>query len=246
MTSKDINILIVEDEVISLNYLVSLLETLGYKYILNASDMQGALSVVREHEIDLVFMDININGPIDGITCAKSLNREYELPIIFTTAYSDIQTIAEASEVNIFGYLVKPFDLRELTTALLVAIKRISDKRKQIHLGRDNNDTIIDLGNNQKFSMTTSTFYSGENIIDLTRKESKILNLLCANMNQNVSYIMLKNVVWQNKNIQSSTIRDSVSRLKRKTPDLNIVTIIGLGYILKKWNDPYKVVRSTL
>lgn len=98
----NISILIVEDEVISTHYLIGILESLNINTIYDATCMEEALNIVREHHIDLVFMDINIDGAEDGITCSKVINEEYFIPIIFTTAYGDSQTILEASDTNSF------------------------------------------------------------------------------------------------------------------------------------------------
>ena len=56
----------------------------------------------------------------------------------------------------------------------------------------------------------------------LTKKELEVLDILCKNINKHISYEYLKDIVWINKNISDSTVRDVVSRLKKKLDDINI------------------------
>ena len=100
MINKEINILIVEDEIISSEYLLSILQSLSFRTIYTATNMDSALEIVKKYKIDITFMDINISGSVDGISCAKILNMQYYLPIIFTTAYKDSDTIKELIILN--------------------------------------------------------------------------------------------------------------------------------------------------
>ncbi|HRM78104.1 MAG TPA: helix-turn-helix domain-containing protein, partial [Aliarcobacter cryaerophilus] len=71
-------------------------------------------------------------------------------------------------------------------------------------------------------------------VVALTKKELEVLDILCKNINKNISYEYLKDIVWINKNISDSTVRDVVSRLKKKLDDINIENISNFGYVLKK------------
>ena len=68
----------------------------------------------------------------------------------------------------------------------------------------------------------------------LTKKELEVLDILCKNINKHISYEYLKDIVWINKDISDSTVRDVVSRLKKKLDDINIENISNFGYVLKK------------
>lgn len=90
-------------------------------------------------------MDINLEGATDGIQCAILMNRIAPIPIIYTTALGDTQTILDTSDTNVYGYLIKPFDKQDIEAALTVAISRIKQSAKQasiqppsgmLHLGR--------------------------------------------------------------------------------------------------------------
>ena len=232
MKNKNLNILIVEDEVISAEYLKDILESFNISNIYDTSNMDNALDIVKKYKIDIVFMDINIDGSTDGITCAKILNEHYFLPIIFTTAYGDSATIAEASDTNIFGYLIKPFEANEVEASLTTALKTIETITNNTKPINKSNENIIELGMGQKYNLLCKTFYINNIAINLTNNELNILNILCNNLDTNISYEVLKEKIWNNKDISNSTIRDTISRLKKKTPNLNITNIISFGYIL--------------
>lgn len=234
MKNKDLNILIVEDEVISTQYLIDILESLDFVNIYDATNMNDALHIVKNHKIDIAFMDINIQGPTDGIACAKILNEHTFLPIIFTTAYGDSATISEASETNVFGYLIKPFEANEVEATLSITLKRVEHFMSKINYENTHKSHILDLGMNQKYDFSNKTFYVNNTAINLTTNELEVLYIFSKNINQNISYSRLKESVWNNKDISNSTIRDTVSRLKRKTPNLNIDNIVNFGYILKR------------
>ncbi len=70
--------------------------------------------------------------------------------------------------------------------------------------------------------------------ISLTKKELSVLNFFCRNINQNISYDTMREYIWYSKSVSSSTIRDTVSRLKNKIPEVDIENIINFGYVLKK------------
>ncbi|KIM11451.1 MAG: hypothetical protein KU37_04335 [Sulfuricurvum sp. PC08-66] len=227
---KELAVLIVEDEAISTRYLADILRSLGCTHLFSATSMEGAVALAKQHRFDLVFMDINIEGPHDGITCAKRLNQLYFLPTIFTTAYGDSRTISEASQTNIFAYLIKPFEANDVEATLRIALKHLQKHKEppQNSLRKEE----IALGAGQTYSPSTMTFCIQDYPIALTQKELSILHLLATNLNNNISYETLKTFAWENPEIANSTIRDTVSRLKKKAPKLRIETIIGLGYVL--------------
>lgn len=232
--NKDVNILIVEDEIISTEYLKNILYSLEFENIFTAENFEEALEEIKKQEIDLIFMDINISGSIDGINCAKILNKHYFLPIIFTTAYCDKETMIEAINTNCFGYIVKPFSVNEVQSSLLLTLSKLKEVKSSLLKENINlQQNVISLGFGQKFDFLNKTFYVNSIPINLTKNETNLLYVFCKNINQNLSYEILKEEVWTNKDISDSTIRDTVSRLKKKASNLNLENIVNLGYILK-------------
>lgn len=230
MKTKSCNILIVEDEFINAKFVEDTLISLGHKVASICASADEAIQLAKNDKIDLAFMDINIEGGTDGIMCATLLNQHYCIPIIYMTAYNDTNTIEEASDTNIYGYLIKPFDKKDIEASLNVAIK-ISLKSKiepQIKIAPKN----INLGHNYIYTFKTKTLKIDNIYIKLTKKESLILHLFCLNINQNISYALLLEYIWKNKDVADSTIRDVIFRLRKKAPLLDIENISKLGYCL--------------
>lgn len=187
---------------------------------------------MQNTRFDFAFLDINIEGRIDGIQCAKLMNENYFLPIIFTTAYNDTNTMQEASTTNMFGYLMKPFEKEDVEAALHIALNRIrmtTTPKEQTYSEKEE----IQLGGNQRFSFKSQTFFVEEQTINLTKKEIAVLYVLAININQNISFETIKENVWENKEISNATIRDTIRRIRAKAPELKIQSVAGFGYILR-------------
>lgn len=226
------NVLIVEDEYINAKSIENTLSSLNQNVISIVTNANDAIDIVKNNKIDLIFMDINIEGAIDGIMCATLINQLFDIPIIYMTAYGDSQTINEASETNLYGYLIKPFDARDVEASLNVVLKILSDKAVA-SLEYKVASTTIELAENYIYNFKTRTLSIDNKKVDLTKNEGLTLHLFCLNINQNISYDLLIEYVWNNKSIINSTIRDTVSRLRKKSPLLQIESISGLGYCLK-------------
>ena len=229
MIKEKYNIMIIENECINSKFVEQVITGLGHNIVANVRDATSAIDIVKDNNIDFAFLDMSLSGSIDGILCAKMINNQKEIPIIYTTSFGDDETIEETMNTNIYGYLLKPFDARDIKIALSIAIKQIKKDRKEIKTVL----RYVNLGNNYKYDLQTQTFYIDEIPIHLTLKESEILYVLCTNINQNISYKILGDNVWIGKEISISTIRDTVLRLRKKAPLLNLDNIIGIGYCLK-------------
>lgn len=229
---KKYNILIVEDEFINAQFIEKAVIKLGHKVIDTVETGQEALEVIQEEEIHVVFMDINLEGSMDGIQCAKLMNQHKSMPIIYTTAFSDSVTIGEATDTNLFGYLIKPYDHHDIEAVLNLTIKQnyLNKKTLQVPSATDH----ITLYENYQYFHKTQTLCIDNKPVQLSKKESAIMYYFVSNLNQVISIEYLTEHIWHNKPISSSTIRDTILRLRKKAPDLNIRTISGLGYILEK------------
>jgi CheY-like chemotaxis protein len=107
-------ILIVEDEAILAMSLQDKLSDLGYGMPVAVDSGEQAVQVASEYHPDLVLMDIKLNGRIDGVEAARQIRSEVEIPVIFMSAYSDVDTVQLALLTCSAGYLVKPVQLESL------------------------------------------------------------------------------------------------------------------------------------
>ncbi len=117
-------ILIVEDERIVARDIEKRLKKLGYQVVASVASGEEALRQARLTLPDLVLMDIQLKGQLDGIQTAEHIHNDLDIPIIFLTAYADDETLQRAKVTEPFGYIVKPFDERDLHAAIEVALRR--------------------------------------------------------------------------------------------------------------------------
>lgn len=111
---KEMNILIVEDEMIVAMMIKLKLLNMGYRFAGHATSGEDAIKMVKEVKPDLVIIDIYLKGEIDGIEAASEIFRSYAIPIIFLTGDPSNETRVKASIANPVGYLQKPFMEEEL------------------------------------------------------------------------------------------------------------------------------------
>jgi len=115
-------VLIVEDEAIVALDLSNQIQDLGHKVVGIADNADAAVRLATQHRPDVVLMDVVIKGDRDGIEAARPIQNELGIPVIFLTAFSDTQTVDRATQVGPFGYLNKPFQIRELRAAIQLAV----------------------------------------------------------------------------------------------------------------------------
>jgi PAS domain S-box-containing protein len=115
-------ILIVEDESIVALDLRQALEEFALEVVGSAGSADEALELVEATQPDLALMDINIQGSFDGIQTARILQDPFGVPVVFLTSYSDDTTIEKATRESPYGYLLKPFNRRELKATLQLAL----------------------------------------------------------------------------------------------------------------------------
>ncbi|MBL8473862.1 MAG: EAL domain-containing protein [Rhodocyclaceae bacterium] len=125
-----VKVLVVEDErIIALN-LKRQLESLDYKVVGLAASGTQAIRLAHDLQPDLVLMDINLDGAMDGIEAATLIHAEQGTPVVFLTAYSEDSILKRAQESLPFGYLVKPAELRELHATVQMALARHTAERE--------------------------------------------------------------------------------------------------------------------
>jgi two-component system, response regulator PdtaR len=136
MTPKK-RILIVEDEAIVATDLLEHLLRLGYEVAGIAHTAHDSLRLAGEYKPDLAIMDIEIIGPRDGIDAAAALRERFKLPVIFLSSHSDIETLDRAKTCEPYGYILKPFDPRELRAIIEMALYKHAAEQERAQLLAD-------------------------------------------------------------------------------------------------------------
>jgi len=129
-------ILVVEDENIVAMDLRTTLTRLGYEVVDTVGTGPQAIEQVERREPDLVLMDIQLRGTMDGIEAADRI-RHLDVPVVYLTAFSDDATLRRARETEPFGYVLKPFDDRELQIVIELGIHRHRAQREHDQLVRE-------------------------------------------------------------------------------------------------------------
>ncbi|MCC5848134.1 MAG: response regulator [Verrucomicrobia bacterium] len=116
------SVLIVEDEPIVARDICQELEILGYNIAGEARTGESALELAAELKPDLILMDIQLAGEMDGVTAAGIIRDEMDIPVVFLTAFAGGEIFERAKKMEPFGYILKPFEERELQIVVDMAL----------------------------------------------------------------------------------------------------------------------------
>jgi len=117
-------ILVVEDERLVARELNERLTEMGHEVVACVASGEEAVEQVRARKPDLVLMDIKLQGAMDGIRAAEIIRRETGLPVIYLTAFADEHTLQRAKLTEPYGYILKPFQERELHVNIEMSLHR--------------------------------------------------------------------------------------------------------------------------
>jgi DNA-binding response OmpR family regulator len=221
---KKINILIIEDMMLTAQKMKRTLELAGYNVVAIASRSEQALDVMFQNDVDLIVADINIKGDLNGIETAQLIQKNFNVPVIFLTSYHDDTTLAEASSVNFTGYIVKPY----LDSHLLREVKLAT-----FRFGLNDNIKPIELNDGYIYDVQNKSLLKDDEKITLTKKEEQFLHILIQNKNVIISNEHVDLALWHTNITNDENRRQLLFRLRKKVPELDIQTIKGQGYILK-------------
>jgi len=120
MTSA--KILVAEDESITAKDIAETLKSQGYDVPAIASSGEEAIQKAEAIRPDLVLMDIVLKGNVDGIAAARQIRDRFDIPVVYLTAYADSEIVKRAKITEPFGYIIKPFETRELRSNIEMAL----------------------------------------------------------------------------------------------------------------------------
>jgi len=130
------NILVVEDESIVSKDIQQSLKKLGYNISGAASTGEKAITLANETRPDLILMDIMLKGDMSGIEAAEKIKEEFNIPVIYLTAYADENTLSRAKVTEPYGYIIKPFKEIDLHTSIEMALYK-HGKEQEVLKQRD-------------------------------------------------------------------------------------------------------------
>lgn len=216
-------VLVVEDDLDLINLLEEGLTMYGYA-VDKASDGDQAIEMAYIENYDIVILDINLPKK-DGFEVLDEIRKFNQgVNIIMLTARSDIDDRVKGLDFGANDYMVKPFDLKELDARMRALLRRKSVTES----------TILEAGN-MKFDTASREAFVDNQKINLTQKETGILEYLFLNKERFVSSEELIDHVWDsNADSFSNSVRVHMSSLRKKIKELSgenkIQNVIGKGY----------------
>jgi DNA-binding response OmpR family regulator len=123
--------LIIEDETLIAEELKERLSRLGFSIIAAVDTADEGIAIATREHPDLVLMDIRLKGEKDGVQAAREIREQVDVPIVYLTAHSDRLTVERVKATEYDGFLLKPFQRRELQSTIEVAMKRRATRAKQ-------------------------------------------------------------------------------------------------------------------
>ena len=125
-------IMVVDDEAYISTQLEERLAAMDYEVVGTASSGEGSISMAKSLSPDLVLMDIVMPGKLDGIEASEIITKELDIPVIFLTAYADDKFLERAKKVQPFGYILKPFQEKEIKANIELALYKKNRDRHVI------------------------------------------------------------------------------------------------------------------
>ena len=222
-------IAIVEDEGITVLFLKNSITSLGHQVFGIYDNGQGILKHLETQEIDVVFMDINIKGSLDGIETAQRIKKLHpHISLVFLTSYSDSETMLKAANVQPLGYLNKPVLLKDIESILIL----VDGHRKHIE---ENNVEDVTIGA-YCYSPRDKTLHHNGTRVSLTKQESLCFYVMLEYQDRHIATEVLMERLWGDTKKRNASLRELLHRLRKKIPTLLIEYRQGLGYKLEEEN----------
>jgi len=227
------NIVIVEDEVITQRYLQDILVNNHVNVSGCFDNALDTLEALKNINCDMILMDINIKGSMDGIQLSKKILEKYTFPIVFITAHNDDATLEELLELAPYGFISKPFSSKEILVTLKIAYKRYLIHSEVSKVKTSDEPTDIVINDYYTYSRNVSVLYYDGQAIKLNKKQGQLLEILSKNINHTVEYDTLISQLWEDDTVADSTLRTLVYSIRKLLPDLPIVSHSKVGYSLQ-------------
>ncbi|WP_072682697.1 response regulator transcription factor [Arcobacter sp. LA11] len=200
-----------------------------FEKIYEASNGREALGIYKDRKPDILLLDITMEE-LNGLELIKVIRKEdKETPIIILSAHSHKEFLFEAVKLNLVDYLIKPVNRNEFKNVIESTIEKISQEK---YKGED--DKVI-ISKACYWDKRTRMFFNKNKIVDLTKNERILFELLLNKKNQIVKPSDISSYVWDDSsssNVNDASIRNLVKRLRKKLPVDIIQSIYGSGYLL--------------
>ncbi len=173
-----IRVLIVEDDPIITEDIRDMLTSVNYQVVATAYDKEEALEAIDQIKPDLVLLDINLDGNYEGFEVAEYINKTRKIPFLYLTSYSGKEVIDKAKQTLPMGYIVKPFNERELFSSIEIALHNFSKFILPLELNRDIINNLIVNPLTQKEFDVLKGLYEGKTNQQLAEEQFVSVNTI--------------------------------------------------------------------
>jgi DNA-binding response OmpR family regulator len=173
---------------------------------------------------DIFLFDIN-TPKLNGFQILELIRKEkIHTPVIYITAQSDIEHIKEGYALGCSDYVKKPFILEELE----LRINKI--------LYQEHNAQEVSISPNYYFNLSSMTLYYQGKAVDLKQQEKTLLYILIKNIGTIISHDVIKDYVWEDRDICDNTLRTQIKKIREKLVENFIINIRNTGYKIEKYD----------
>ena len=226
-------IVIVEDELIAAEYLKELLEKHGFEVLDVIDNGRKAIERIVLLQPDIVLMDIMLKDNISGSEVALHLKvKAPKIAILFLTAYTDEESVSYAIDANCYGYLMKPYNEKEIVNTLKVVLARIKEEKVG---AKEYASDVIALSPTLSFHLQKRKLFREKEELKLGKNALRVIEVLCQNSNAVVSKEQLSMEVWGEKK-NSITIRTQIYRIRAFLGEDIIKNVSSQGYIINEYD----------
>lgn len=218
---KSLNVLYQEDDVDTLYSTAETIELVVNKLCLSKNGYEG-LDIFTNNDIDIIITDLEMPD-LNGIEFTKKIREQNpDIPIVFLTAFSNVDYMLSAIDEGIIKYLIKPVEIE----ALIEVLEDISLKKYEKR-------NIINLLNGIKVDLDQKVMVKDEKNLKLTSNEIEFLSILNKNKTRAVSEDELSLLIWSEEiYMKKDSLYNLVSKLRKKIGKESIVNISKVGYRL--------------
>lgn len=221
---KNFTLLYAEDELDIQEQMKEYFDTF-FKTTYVASNGKDALELYKTHMPDVMILDIYMPG-INGLELTELIrSKDFNTKIIIMSAYSESSLVLQAIDANVTNYIVKPATVDKIKDALYkLSMQLMRDKSK-----------IVRFSDSLFYNIALKRLIENDQEVELSHKTAKLLEILVSNLNQSVSTPDIINFVWDDLSMDISfdSVKTQVSLLRKKLPKNSLMSVYGVGYILK-------------
>lgn len=233
MSEQVTRALLVEDEEDAREILSFYLETVFDEVEIASNGFEGLDKFTENFEqnrfFDVIVTDIKM-PELDGLSMLEKITKiKDDQKFIIISAYKDEEFLFKSINLNVISYFVKPLVVDNIMQILKKVKKSILEKREN-----KINDDLIKINGDYSYSLDKKLLYDGEEIVNLSKKETLLVDAMISKKGEIVDNEYLKNAVWNNKNTSDATLRTVIKRAKDKISKNDfLISKKGMGYIIE-------------